>query len=268
MRLFQLLGFLLAAALLLLWENVSNDLFDAETGIDSGVKPHSLVVLLRHRATVKMIALLALAVGLLLMLLLALRSSPAVISLVLLCCGIGYAYQGPPLRLGYLGLGEPLCWFVFGPLATTAALLALSYPEHLVIVPWDKALLLGAGPGLATTLVLFCSHFHQVDADVAHGKQSLVARLGTARAAALVPWFVVTILALEWIPVMCGDWPPTALLGVAGLPAAASLTCLLHRYHNQPDRVSGSKFLALRFQTFNGLGLALGLALKVSTGAG
>ena len=88
MRLFQLLGFLLAAALLLLWENVSNDLFDAETGIDSGVKPHSLVVLLRHRATVKMIALLALAVGLLLMLLLALRSSPAVISLVLLCCGM------------------------------------------------------------------------------------------------------------------------------------------------------------------------------------
>jgi 1,4-dihydroxy-2-naphthoate octaprenyltransferase len=36
---------------------------------------------------------------------------------------------------------------------------------------------------------------------------------------------------------------------------------LLRQHHAQPDRISGSKFLALRFQAFNGLGLMLGLAL-------
>ena len=43
MRWDQLLGFLLAAILLLLWENLSNDLFDAETGVDAAAKPHSVV---------------------------------------------------------------------------------------------------------------------------------------------------------------------------------------------------------------------------------
>jgi 1,4-dihydroxy-2-naphthoate octaprenyltransferase len=34
---------LLAAILLLLWENLSNDLFDADTGVDAVGKPHSVV---------------------------------------------------------------------------------------------------------------------------------------------------------------------------------------------------------------------------------
>ncbi|MDG1059793.1 MAG: 2-carboxy-1,4-naphthoquinone phytyltransferase, partial [Synechococcus sp. cluster3_bin.96] len=38
-----LFGFLLAAILLLLWENLSNDLFDADTGVDAVGKPHSVV---------------------------------------------------------------------------------------------------------------------------------------------------------------------------------------------------------------------------------
>ena len=30
----------------------------------------------------------------------------------------GQAYQGPPFRMSYKGLGEPLCFAAFGPLAT------------------------------------------------------------------------------------------------------------------------------------------------------
>lgn len=32
--------------------------------------------------------------------------------------------QGPPFRLSYRGLGEPLCFLAFGPLATSAFYLA------------------------------------------------------------------------------------------------------------------------------------------------
>jgi len=121
--------------------------------------------------------------------------------------------------------------------------------------------LLGSGPALATTLVLFCSHFHQVEEDAAHGKRSPVVRLGTQRAAGLVPWFVAAALALQWAPVLLGWWPLTALLGAIGLPPARALIRLLGEEHHQPERIVGSKFLALRFQAFNGLGLACGLAL-------
>ena len=261
----QLALFLLAAVLLLAWENLANDVFDADTGVDTHGKPHSVVNLLGRRDRVALLANGALVAGLVLMALVALRSTPLVLALVLACCGIGYAYQGPPFRLGYRGLGEPLCWLAFGPLATAAGLLALG-PAGVQAVPWRPALLLGSGPALATTLVLFCSHFHQVAEDAAHGKHSPVVRLGTARAAALVPWFVAGSLALQWAPVLLGRWPLTALLGVIGLPPARALIALVAVCHDQPARIAGSKFLALRFQALSGLGLAAGLALAPALG--
>ena len=261
----QLLGFLLAAILLLLWENLSNDLFDAETGVDATGKPHSIVNLTGRSDRVAQLSLAALGLGLILMIGLAWSSSAAVFGLVLLCCGLGYVYQGPPFRLGYRGLGEPLCWLAFGPCATAAALLVLQ-PQGADAVPWGHAWQLGAGPALATTLVLFCSHFHQVEEDAAHGKRSPVVRLGTRRAAALIPWFIALTLALEWWPLLNGSWPPSVLLsGVALIPGLA-LVRLLRQHHDQPDRISGSKFLALRFQACNGLGLMLGLALPALQG--
>ena len=255
----QGLIFLLAAVLLLIWENLSNDLFDAETGVDDQGKPHSVVALVGRPRPVQQLATLALLMGLMLMLWIALRSSLAVLVLVLVSCALGYLYQGPPFRLGYQGLGEPLCWLAFGPFATAAALMVIA--PSTGVVPWQIALLLGSGPALATTLVLFCSHFHQVEQDAAHGKKSPVVRMGTARAASLVPWFVAGTLALEWAPVLHGDWPLTAFLGALGLPAASALIRLLRSHHHEPERITGSKFLALRFQALNGLGLSIGLGL-------
>ncbi|MFM7464640.1 MAG: 2-carboxy-1,4-naphthoquinone phytyltransferase [Cyanobium sp.] len=259
----QLALFLGAAIFLLAWENLANDVFDADTGVDAQGKPHSLVNLTGRRDRIALWAHGCLGLGLGLMALVALRSSPAVFALVLACCGVGYAYQGPPFRLGYRGLGEPLCWLAFGPLATAAALLALAPGVGSAVppIPWGTALVLGSGPALATTLVLFCSHFHQVEEDAAHGKRSPVVRLGTRRAASLVPWFVAASLALQWAPVLVGWWPLTALLGVLGLPPARALIQLLSVHHDQPSRIGSSKFLALRFQALSGLGLAAGLAL-------
>jgi 1,4-dihydroxy-2-naphthoate phytyltransferase len=261
----QLLLFLLAAMLLLAWENLANDVFDADTGVDTHGKPHSVVNLTGRRDRVAVAAHGCLLAGLALMALVALRSSPEVLLLVLACCGLGYLYQGPPFRLGYRGLGEPLCWLAFGPCATAAALLALAAPGSPGLagggIPWGAALVLGSGPALATTLVLFCSHFHQVAEDAAHGKRSPVVRLGSERAAGLVPWFVAGSLALQWAPVLLGWWPLTALLGGIGLPPARALIRLLNDHHDQPARITGSKFLAIRFQALSGLGLACGLAL-------
>ena len=48
LRWLQLGGFVLAAILLLGWENLSNDVFDDDTGVDTG-KPHSLVALTGRR---------------------------------------------------------------------------------------------------------------------------------------------------------------------------------------------------------------------------
>jgi len=268
-RLDQFIGFLVASVLLLLWENLTNDLFDADTGIDEFNKPHSVVALLGKKQPVKRLAYASLFLGLSLILLLALRSTPSVMFLVVGSCVLGYLYQGPPFRLGYQGLGEPLCWFAFGPFATAAALLVLSPNSSIGLeIPWGIATTLGAGPALATTLILFCSHFHQITEDAAHGKKSPLVRLGTKRSAALIPWCLALILGLEWNPIIQGHWPISALLGVIGLPSGIDLIRLLKKHHNHPQVITNCKFLALRFQALNGLGLSLGLALGPFLGLG
>jgi len=259
----QFIGFLIASIFLLIWENLTNDLFDSDTGVDQ-FKLHSVVALLGQRRLVERLAYIALFIGLFLIFILAIKSNSAVLFLILGSCFLGYLYQGPPFRLGYHGLGEPLCWLAFGPLGTAAALLVLS-PKNNAI-PWSTATLIGSGPALATTLVLFCSHFHQVLQDAKHGKQTSLVRLGTRRAADLVPWIIGLVLALEFIPIIQGNLPITALLAVISIPSGLELIRLLNKHHNHPNLITESKFLALRFQTLNGFSLSIGLALAPSLG--
>ncbi len=257
----QLCGFLISSIFLLIWENLTNDLFDATTGVDE-FKLHSVVALTGKRKLVRGLAYFALSVGLTVMLMISVRSHFSVFYLVLGSCFLGYLYQGPPFRLGYQGLGEPLCWIAFGPLATAAALLALSpITNNANIIPWETSLSLGSGPAVATTLVLFCAGFHQIREDSNHGKKTLIVRIGTQKAAALVPWFITVCFGLEFIPILQGEWPITAFLGTISLPPAISLIRLLKKHHDHPKLIRESKFLALRFQSLNGIGLSIGLVI-------
>ena len=260
-RLGQFIGFLIASILILIWENLTNDLFDDETGVDK-YKFHSVVALTDNKTTVSGVAYFSLLLGLFIIFILALKSSISVLSLVLICCLLGYLYQGPPFRLGYKGLGEPLCWIAFGPLATAAALLVIAPKSSFHPIPWITALTIGAGPALATTLVLFCSHFHQINQDAAVGKKSPLVVLGTHRAAKVLPWLIGVIFFLELLPVLNGLWPTTTLLCLISLPSGVELIKLIKRHHNKPILIKNSKFLALRFQTINGLFLSIGFGVS------
>lgn len=96
--------------------------------------------------------------------------------------------KGLSCRLGYLGLGEVLCFVAFGPLAVAAAFLCHALPY--VAAPSAAAYLqstlhlwapAAAVVGLTTSSILFCSHFHQIAGDTAAGKRSPLTRLGTRR---------------------------------------------------------------------------------------
>ena len=260
-RLGQFIGFLIASILILIWENLTNDLFDDETGVDK-YKFHSVVALTGDKTTVSRVAYLSLLIGLLIIFILALKSRISVLFLVLICCCLGYLYQGPPFRLGYKGWGEPLCWIAFGPFATAAALVVVSPISRFHSIPWRTAITVGAGPALATTLVLFCSHFHQINQDAAVGKKSPLVVLGTHRASKVLPWIIVLIFLLELLPIINKTWPLTTLICLISLPSGLELIKLIKRHHNQPEIIKNSKFLALRFQTLNGLFLSLGFALS------
>lgn len=244
--------FLLAAIALLAWENLANDVFDAETGIDEN-KHHSLVNLTQNKGLVFALANVFLGLGVAGIGAIAwLQRDPMVLSLVLACCALGYVYQGPPFRLGYRGWGELLCFFAFGPLAVGAAY--YSQVQTFSV----SSLIASAVLGLTTSLILFCSHFHQVEDDLAAGKRSPIVRLGTARGAALLPWWCGLSYGLIMLLVLTGLAPIWALLSGLSLPFAVQLCRHVGAFHDQPEQVMNCKFIAVALHFWSGLLLGLG----------
>ena len=250
--------FLSAAIFILAWMNLSNDVFDSETGIDEN-KAHSLVNLTGNKPLIFWLGNLFLGLGILGILAIAWwQQDLTVIGLVIVCCALGYSYQGPPFRFGYQGLGEIICFICFGPLAVTAAYYSQTQT-------WSETSISASIiVGIATSLILFCSHFHQVKEDLAAGKRSPIVRLGTATSAQLLPWFGGSIYALSGLFVILGIFPVWTLLSWASLPLALKLFRHVQQYHNQPEQVSNCKYIAVAMHFCSGLLLGLGFLLSGS----
>jgi 1,4-dihydroxy-2-naphthoate octaprenyltransferase len=249
--------FLLSAVLILVWENLCNDVFDSETGIDVN-KAHSLVNLTRNKRLILAIGNGCLGLGIVGIIAIALRQQdPTVLWLVLLCCLLGYAYQGPPFRLGYQGLGEILCFLAFGPLGVGAA-------YYSQVQGWSlSSQLAGVVIGVTTSLVLLCSHFHQVDDDLAAGKRSPIVRLGTWRSARLVPWLCGLALGSILMGAIAANFPLWTLIAFGSTISAVRLSRHVLNHHDQPEKIFNAKFYAIGFHFWSGMLLSLGLVLPL-----
>lgn len=251
------LAFLLAAILTIAWLNLSNDVFDSETGIDRN-KAHSVVNLTGNKSLVFWIANGCLLLAFAGIAVIAWwQQDVMVVGCILLACALGYSYQGPPFRLGYQGLGEIICFFSFGPIATEAAY----YSQARAFSP--LALAPAALVGLTTAIVLFCSHFHQVEDDLAAGKRSPIVRLGTARGAAVLHGAVVAVFVVLGIALTTGALPPWTAIVFLSVPLARELVCFVGEFHAVPEIVCRSKFVAVKLHFWSGLLLALGSSLPV-----
>lgn len=247
--------FLTAAICIVAWSNVSNDVFDAETGIDRN-KHHSVVNLTENKTLVFWISNGFLGLGILGIFTIAwLQQDWTVLGIVLLCCGLGYVYQGPPFRLGYQGLGEILCFIAYGPLTLSAVY--YSQTQSWSIANLCASVFLG----LTTSIILFCSHFHQVEDDIAAGKRSPIVRLGTARGAVLLNVLcsaaygsILLFVGLKLLSV-------GALLSLASAPFAVKLCRFVGQNHQSPQVVSSSKFTAVAMHFWSGLLLGLGFLM-------
>ena len=247
--------FLGAAIAILAWLNLTNDVFDAETGIDKN-KAHSVVNLTGNAPAVFAIANILLTLGIAGIAAISWwQRDWTVVALVGVACCLGYTYQGPPFRLGYRGLGEPICWITFGPMAVGAAYYSQAQT-------WSSACLAASvAIGLSTTLILFCSHFHQVKDDLAAGKRSPIVRLGTEVGATVVTAFILAFFGCVLAFAIGGILPVGTLLTLVSLPPAVELAKLMNRHHANPDKISHSKFIAVTFHFWSGLLLGIGFSI-------
>ena len=245
--------FLISAILILVWENLCNDVFDAETGIDVN-KAHSVVNLTGKKNVIFAIANLCLLAGISGVLAISwLQQDVVVVSAIATCCFLGYIYQGPPFRLGYHGLGEILCFFAFGPLGVSAAY--YSQAKSWSIGSISAAIIVG----IITSLILFCSHFNQVADDLAAGKKSPVVRLGTKRSAQLLPWLCGVIYAITIAAIACNFFPIWTAIILISLPIAWKLCTFIGENHDQADLLLNCRFIAVALHFVVGSGLSISL---------
>ncbi len=244
--------FLGSAIAIIAWMNISNDVFDSDTGIDVN-KAESIVNLTGNRNLMFWVGNLFLLLGILGISAIAWwQQDITVVAIVLVCCFLGYTYQGPPFRLGYQGLGEVICTICFGPLALSAAY--YSQTQSWSIANFAASLIIG----ISTSLILFCSHFHQVKDDLAAGKLSPIVRMGTEMGTRVLQWSTVSIYLLTAVGVVSKLFPIATLLIFISLPLAFKLTNFVWEYHDRPEIVRTSKYLAVRLHFVSGLLLAWG----------
>lgn len=250
------LTFLVAAILIIAWINLSNDVFDADTGIDKN-KAHSIVNLTGNKSLIFWIGNFCLALGLLgIILINSWQKDWTVLILILGCCTLGYTYQGPPFRFGYLGLGEIICFVTFGPMAISAAY--YSQTQHFSL----KAIAVSIIIGITTSIILFCSHFHQVKDDIAAGKKSPIVRLGTKAGSVVLTYSIISVFLLTLLLVITKICPIWTLLIWGSFPLAYQLITHVNQYHSQPEKVSNCKFIAVNLHFTSGILLALGLVIS------
>jgi 1,4-dihydroxy-2-naphthoate octaprenyltransferase len=218
-----LAGILLAHAS----NNLMNDLFDLESGLDDSAQyPRALYAphpILSGMTTRRGLLGAALAVNLLdlaiLFVLFMARGWP-VVAFALAGFFLSVAYTAPPLRLKKRGLGEPTVLAVWGPLMVGG-----TYYASVGRIPW-QVIAASIPYGLLCTAVLFGKHIDKIAWDAPQGIRTMPVLLGERRArlvsrALMVSFYVTTAIligvgALPWptavvaaaIPTLVKVWKP------------------------------------------------------------
>lgn len=170
----------------------------------------------------------------------------------------GYIYQCPPFRLSYQGLGEPLCFAAFGPFATTAFYLLHSRTREVPIT--GTVLSASLLVGLTTSLILFCSHFHQIDGDKAVGKFSPLVRLGTRAGSEVVKMAVTLLYSILFVLGLSRTLPFTCIILCAiTIPIGKLVVSYVEANHQDKSKIFMAKYYCVRLHVIFGAALAAGL---------
>jgi 2-carboxy-1,4-naphthoquinone phytyltransferase len=246
---------LIGLVLIQVWINFTNDVFDAQTGVDQN-KADSLVNLTKNSSLIFWLGTLSLLLGYLCFV----GINSFFSNYDFLIAGtvgivLGYSYQGPPFRLAYRGWGELVSFLCFGPIAVLVA----DYSQRGL---WSlTALKASLIVGFFTSLILYTHHFPQVEDDRTFGKRTPVVRWGTLRAARRIIFLVAIPYLLSIGFGLQGDLPRWTGLIFFTLPLTVQLVQRVNDFHDQPKEVAKALPLAVSIHFLSGVLLALGFVL-------
>ncbi len=231
--------------------NMANDYFDHTSGDDDltrstpvsgGSKVIQEGLLGPGRVLAASVACLAMAAAVGFYLLTRLAPAPRLILLAVGAVGMVFAwfYTAPPLKLAHRrGMGEVACALGFGPVMAFGA-----YVVQAGGFSW-AGLVSGLPIGILMGLVLFINEFHDVEADAAVGKKTLVVALGRAWSASVLSLAIVATYGITALLVFLGVFPPAAFITFATVPLAWFAADHTKKYFDQPAKLLPANFAVI-----------------------
>ncbi len=250
--------------------NLLNDYFDLETGLDSSedyaraqYAPHPILSGLVTRGQMRLAILLLNVVDLgIMVFLIAMRGWP-IAAFALAGLFISYFYTAPPVRLKRIGLGELAVFLIWGPLMTGGTYFAAtgSLPGWAILATLPYA--------LVVTTVLIGKHIDKISMDKPRRIRTLPVILGEKTALRLNQILFVAFYPVVIILVLTGDLSVWLLLTLLSVPM---LIDTLKRYsepkpterpENYPVWPLWFVSIAFRFTRLAGGTFLLGLILHL-----
>ena len=183
--------------------------------------------------------------------------------MLLMSVGIGYMYQGPPFRLSYKGLGEILCFFAFGPLATSAFFMVQSGFPFQNILQSPMIIAVSSLVGLSTSNILLNSHYHQIETDAKEGKISPAVRFGSQNVAYGACTLVSLTYLLHFAFLYLRILPLSTIIAIPFTATKAFKLCdFVLRNHKDKATIKPAKFYAVKWHQSMIVLLSLGLFLS------
>jgi len=198
--------------------NLMNDYFDLEGGVDQSDSPRALYAphpvlagWISKRGLIGAIALFNALGALVLAYLFAVRGWP-IVAFAAAGLFISVFYVAPPLKLKHHGLGEPGVFIVWGPLMIGGTY----YVTTGEIPAWVFAASLPYA--ILVTAVLVGKHVDKLDHDSRKGIHTLPVLIGAPAALALNRGLIVSFYVVSALLVLTGTLGPWVLLVVGSLP--------------------------------------------------
>jgi len=167
----------------------------------------------------------------------------------------GFFYTAPPVKFGYRGFGDLICFLGSGPFPVLG-----TYFLFTGRLSWT-AVLAGVLAGLWVDAILYIGNVPDADADRAVGKTTLSTLLGRRAVRVLAPLYYGLATALLVIGVAARLFPAWALLALAPLPITMRVLFLTRRHYDDIPRFAPAILLTVQVFALSTVLLAVGFIL-------
>jgi len=169
---------------------------------------------------------------------------------------LGVFYTAPPIRFGYRGLGDLVCFLGSGPLPVLGTFFLFTGTVT------SGAVVASCIAGLLVDAILYIGNVPDAEADRRVGKTTLSTLLGRRAVRVLAPAYYGAVFALLAAAVFARLFPAWTLLALIGVPAAARVLIITRRHWADIPRFAPAIMLTVLAFGLTITMLALGFVLS------